>query len=129
MLPNLKVPHVHEAPDVEAVGETAMLLDIGPFAVFMLAHEHWHGERPAERVVERPFVNFLRTESCPAYVRHFARLVRLQAERGRLDPTEYGLRAPAPETFSTIALRNWTLALYAGTLAAIFFVVPGLGVV
>jgi len=129
MLLNLKAPHVREAPDVEAVGETAQLLDIGPFAVFMLAHEHWHGERPPERVVERPFVHFLKNESCPAYVRHFTRLVRLQAERGRLDPTEYGLRAPPPETLSPVMLRNWTLALYAGTLAAIFFVMPGLSIV
>lgn len=129
MLLNLKAPHVSEAPDVEAVGETAQLLDIGPFAVFMLAHEHWHGERPPERVVERPFVHFLKTESCPAYVRHFTRLVRLQAERGRLDPTEYGLRAPMPETHSPTVLRNCTLALYGGTLAAIFFVMPGLNVV
>jgi hypothetical protein len=129
MLPSLKAPHVREAPDVEAVEETAQLLDIGLFSVFMLAHQHWHGERPPERMVERPFMHFLKTETCPTYVRHFTRLIRLQAERGRLDRTEYGLPAPVPETLSATALRNWTLALYAGTLTAIFYVMPGLGVV
>lgn len=126
MLLALTAPHVREAPDVEAVADTAALLGVGPFKVFMLAHEHWHGEQPAERAVERPFMRFLKTEICPAYVRHFARLVRLQAERGKLDRTEYGLAAPAPETMPRHVFRNWTLALYAGTFAAIFFIIPGL---
>lgn len=126
MLLALNSPRVREAPDVEAVSRTARLLGIGSFRVFMLAHEHWHGERPAERAVERPFMRFLETQTCPAYVRHFTRLVRLQAERGRLDRTEYGLTAPPPETMSRVRLRNWTLALYAGTFATIFFIVPAL---
>ena len=125
MLLRQSAPHVREAPDVEAVAAAARLLDVGIFKVFMLAYEHWHGERPAERVVERPFMHFLMTETCPSHVRHFTRLVRLQGERGRLDRTEYGLPAPAPETVPPAILRNWTLALYAGTLSAIFFVVPG----
>jgi hypothetical protein len=126
MLLSLTAPRVREAPDVEAVSVTATLLGIGQFAVFMLAHEHWHGERPPERVVERPFVHYLKTQICPNHVRHFTRLVRLQAERGKLDRTEYGLAAPTPETMSRERLRNWTLALYAGMFAAIFFVVPAL---
>jgi len=124
-----RVPQVREAPDVVAVAAAARLLDVGIFKVFMLAYEHWHGERPAERLVERPFVHFLKTETCPSYVRHFTRLVRLQGERGRLDRTEYGLPAPAPETVPPTVLRNWTLALYAATLSTIFFVVPGFHIV
>jgi hypothetical protein len=126
MLLAQNAPHVREAPDVEAVADAASLLDVGAFAVFMLAHEHWHGERPAERVVERPFMRFLKTESCPAYVRHFTRLVRLQAERGKLDRTEYGLAAPAQSVIPDETLQKWTLTLYAGTLATIFFLIPGL---
>jgi hypothetical protein len=126
MLLAINAPHVREAPDVVAVSDTASLLGVGPFAVFMLAHEHWHGERPAERAVERPFMRFLKTESCPAYVRHFTRLVRLQAERGRLDRTKFGLAAPAKSMIPPNTLRKWTLALYAGVLATIFFVIPGL---
>jgi hypothetical protein len=126
MLLALNAPHVREASDVEAVSDTASLLGVGPFAVFMLAHEHWHGERPAERAVERPFMRFLKTEICPAYVRHFARLVRLQAERGKLDRTEYGLAAPVESVIPAETLRKCTLALYAGTLATIFFIIPGL---
>lgn len=126
MLLAIHSPRLREAPDVEAVAEAAMLLGIGAFKVFMLAHEHWHGERPAERVVERPFMRFLKTQTCPSYVRHFTRLVRLQAERGRLDRTEYGLAAPPPETMTRKQLRNHTLALYAAMFAAIFFLVPAL---
>jgi len=126
MLLAINSPRLREAPDVEGVSAAAMLLGIGAFKVFLLAYEHWYGERPAERLVERPFMHFLKTQICPDYVRHFTRLVRLQAERGRLDRTEYGLAAPPPETMTRTQLRNCTLALYAGMFAAIFFLVPAL---
>jgi len=127
MLPQQHAPHVREEPDIEAVAETAALLDVGEFDVFMLAYKYWHGERPAERMIERPFMRQLNGGACPAYVRHFTRLVRLQAERGRLDRTEYGLSAPAPESMPAEIIVRLSLALYAGTIAAIFFMVPMLG--
>jgi len=127
MLSRLRTLHRAEPPDVKAVSRTADHLGVGPFDVFVLAYQTWYGERPEERAVERPFVRYLYTSACPCYVRHFARLVEIQAERGRLDRTEYGLPPKPRETLSPAALDRWSLAVYLGAFAAIFLVMPMLG--
>lgn len=126
MLSRLKRIFGTVPPDVEAVSRTGRLLGIGPFAVFALAYERWHGVAPAAKALEPIFVRYLFEQTAPPWVRHFARLIAFQAENGRFDRTEYGLPAPAPETLTPATLELWTLAVYALTLGAIFLIVPSI---
>ena len=111
MLSRLKEIFGTVPPDVEAVSRTSRLLDIGPFAVFALAYERWHGEAPAIKVLEPIFVRYLFEQTAPPWVRHFARLIAFQAENGRFERTEYGLPAPAPETLTPAIYDRWNLAV------------------
>jgi hypothetical protein len=126
VLSRLKKVSGHVPPDVEAVSRTGRLLGIGPFAVFALAHERWYGEKPVAKALEPIFVRYLFEQTAPTWVRHFTRLIAFQAENGRFDRTKYGLPAPPPETLAPATLDRWNLAVYALTLGAIFFIVPGI---
>ncbi len=126
MLSRLRKFLFHVPPDVEAVSRTSRLLGVGPFAVFALAYERWHGEAPATKALEPIFVRYLFEQTAPPWVRHFARLTAFQAENGRFDRTEYGLPALAPETLTPATYDRWNLAVYAFILGAIFFIVPGI---
>lgn len=124
MLSRLKKMFGYVPPDVEAVSNASQLLGIGPFAVFAMAYERWHGEKPATKSLEPVFVRYLFEQTAPPWVRHFTRLITFQAENGRFDRTEYGLPAPPPERMAPSTLDRWNLAVYTVTLCAIFFVVP-----
>ncbi len=126
VLSRLRRIFYHVPPDVEAVSRTSRLLGIGPFAVFTLAHERWYGEAPATKTLEPIFVRYLFDQTAPTCVRHFTRLVAFQAENGRFDRSEYGLPALAPETLTKATYDRWNLVIYAFTLGAIFFIVPGI---
>ncbi len=126
MLSRLRKIFFHVPPDVEAVSRTSRLLGIGPFAVFTLAYERWHGEAPATKALEPVFVRYLFDQTAPPCVRQFTRLIAFQAKNGRFDRTEYGLPALEPETLTKATYDRWNLVVYAFTLVAIFFIVPGI---
>lgn len=114
------------SPDVADVTRAARLLDVGPFRLFELAYERWFGEPAAEKALEKLFMHYLFHEIAPPWVRQFARLVAIEHELGRLDPTEYGLPPRPPETVTVEQLQRFSLAVYVVALAALFWIVPAI---
>ncbi|NIR59935.1 MAG: hypothetical protein GWO02_10610 [Gammaproteobacteria bacterium] len=78
-------------PDVDAVLNATAILDITEWDFFHLAYDRWHGEPPAEHVMEPIFAAYMFDDVVPLWVRHFARLVERLYHRGRLDKHALGV--------------------------------------
>ncbi|MDJ0948078.1 MAG: hypothetical protein QNJ94_04075 [Alphaproteobacteria bacterium] len=115
------------SPDVQAVVDATYMLQVKPFQFFQIAYRQWYGRDAREKELERLFMSYLYTQRPPAWARHLAREVLQRAEQGRLDRAVYGLpRRRPPEGMSFAELERWSLLIYVGALAVIFFVIPAL---
>lgn len=129
MLPRLigrSVARPRLTPDAPEITDATERLDAKPFEFFEIAYREWFGKEPDEKALERIFMRYLYTQAAPHWVRHFARLVLLQAERGTLDPVRYGLPPKPPETMAPEDLRRWSYAACCLALGFIFFCLPAL---
>lgn len=79
------------APDVDSVLNATAILDITEWDFFQLAYNRWHGEPPADQVMEAIFAAYMFNDVVPLWVRHFARLVERLYRRGRLDRHALGV--------------------------------------
>lgn len=78
-------------PDVQDVLDAAAILDITEYDLFRLAYRRWHGDPAEDETMEPFFVAYMFGESVPAWVRHFARLVKRDHGLDQLDRTELGV--------------------------------------
>ncbi len=124
MLGRLKALYGGSPPDVCAIADLATVLKVSQFELFRIAHREWFGREADEKALESVFVRFLFSQSPPAWVRHFVRHASRLADRGRLDPTVFGLPPWPRETMSVTEFDRWSVAIYACVLAMIFFGVP-----
>ena len=114
------------SPDTLNITDATERLDAKPFQFFEIAYREWFGKEADGKGLERIFMRYLCTQAAPHWVRHFARMVQLQAERGTLDPVRYGLPQPPPETVAPEDLRRWSYAVCCLALGFIFFCLPAL---
>jgi len=68
------------------VAEASNRLGVGEFQFFRLAHEQWFATAVEPESLEPAFMDYMLHDKVPHYVRHFARTVISQDERGQLDP-------------------------------------------
>jgi len=61
--------------NIQAVLDTAALLDITEFRVFELAHVNWYGRRAQTRDIEPLFVDYMFNDIVPPWVAQFTRKV------------------------------------------------------
>jgi len=72
--------------EANMVAEAANRLGVGEFQFFRLAHEQWHARIVPPESLEPAFMDYMLADKVPHYVRHFARSVIDQSDRGLLDP-------------------------------------------
>jgi hypothetical protein len=107
--------------DVQAVLDTAAVLDITEFEVFQLAHREWYGRPAATRTIERWFAAYMFEAAVPPWVRQFTR--RALAQRhGRFETTSPGPARSRPGarikggvSLALLALALWVLIMAAGS--------------
>ncbi|MCP4329024.1 MAG: hypothetical protein GY791_11370 [Alphaproteobacteria bacterium] len=105
----------NSAPDDRRrVMDAAEILCVREVDLFRLAWFKWHGARGDDRAIERAFVRYMFHGVVPPWVRHFARAVVADAERGRLQPQPHGViqRRPEPAT-------PWPGAVYVAIVMAV----------
>ena len=107
--------------DVQAVLDTAAVLDITEFDVFRLAYRDWYGRCAAPRTIERWFAAYMFEAAVPPWVRQFTRRVLAQRQ-GRFqsadpDParSRSGARIKGGVCLALLALALWVLIVAAGS--------------
>lgn len=70
------------------VCQAANALQVGEFQFLQLAYEEWHGHAMPEALVARLFSTYMLENEVPHWARHFARVVLIRAEQGRLDEND-----------------------------------------
>ena len=96
----------HLAPDIDSVLNATALLDITEWDFFHMAYNRWHGEPPADDVMEPIFAAYMFNDVVPLWARHFARLVERLYRRGALDRRALGVhRLPSSRQMVSRGLR------------------------
>ena len=91
-------------PDVQEVLDTSAVLEITEFEVFRIAHREWFGREAEDAEIETYFTRYMFREQVPFWGRHFTHHVTELAQRGALDPEQFGIR---PRRYSsTMAARG-----------------------
>jgi hypothetical protein len=72
--------------EANMVAEAANRLGVGEFQFFRLAHEQWFGRTVEPEALEPAFMDYMLDDKVPHYVRHYARAVIGQDDRGQLEP-------------------------------------------
>ena len=75
--------------DIQKVYKASAWLGVSEFQVFCDAWQAWYDEKPVEKRIEPFFVNFLRQDAVPFWVRNYVRVVLnrkdlLEKEKKRL---------------------------------------------
>lgn len=89
-------------PDLRLVSDAAAVLHLREFDLFRTAWEHWFGQSPDDKVLDRFFVDYLFHQHVPFWVRHFANRVIRDARAGLvnrrdLGVADYPIQAPASD--------------------------------
>ncbi len=100
--------------DARQVMDAAEILRVREIDLFRLAWHRWHGVRGNDRTIERAFVAYMFHRTVPPWVRHYAREVVADAERGRLPRPAHGIvrRRKEPEV-------AWPGPVYVGLVLAV----------
>jgi len=105
--------------NIQAVLDTAALLDITEFRVFELAHVNWYGRRAQTRDIEPLFVDYMFNDIVPPWVAQFTRKVlRLyhEGDQGQVDRGALGLQ-PTTRKAHYAARGGWYLLTLTLSLA------------
>jgi hypothetical protein len=98
-------------PDVQAVLDTAAMLDISEFEVFQMSFSDWHGHRAQPDSLESYFVAYMFQGTVPYWVRQFTRKVHKLAEQGRLASSGLAPRDDESPPYSPDKSNRWYLLL------------------
>lgn len=113
------------SPDLLLVRHAARILRLKEFDLMRAAWQSWFGQTPDDKVVERIFVAYLFHQKVPHWLRHFARRVVRESERGSIDPRlladgDYPRQEPLAEPGE-----GYVTAIYIAAVVIAFLVLAG----
>ncbi|NOX20420.1 MAG: hypothetical protein GXO99_04065 [Nitrospirae bacterium] len=78
--------------EVQEVVNAASMLQVSEYRFFEIAYEHWYGSKVEEKRLKPYYERYFNSGEVPPWVRHLARRVLSEAQRGVLNPEDYGIK-------------------------------------
>lgn len=119
-------PPSEPSADVEAVLDTAAVLDVTEFRVFELAFTDWHGYPPSPRRIEAAFVPYMFQGSIPHWVRQYTRKILRLQRQGSIDRQALGIQ-PVSRSPRMLAKGAATVIILVFAILGLLVMASGVG--